>query len=178
MSRVRPIAKYKHRECVVYGLYAPGGSRCRYVGATQNIHARLNSHRAPSVRSGASRAAWVEALRERGKSPRVVILERVADMRDLPAAEAAWIERMYARGEPLTNATRAKAPRRWRWPGDLHPAQVVTLRLDPILVARLDAMHRSGGHVCNPLRGPALCLRDYIGGLLQAHPSGAAQTQE
>jgi hypothetical protein len=85
----------------IYALKDPFTNQVRYIGATQNLRARMNCHRYDRYddRLDTAKARWMRSL---GRFPTVEVLETVP-YPDTAHREKYWIERFVDDGADLTN---------------------------------------------------------------------------
>lgn len=96
----RPRFFDPERPTSIYALIDPRTGGVGYVGATGDPRKRWSQHR---TEPGYGRKQqWLRELRSVGLEPVMRILEEVP-WRDAPVAERAWIRKMLANNEPLTN---------------------------------------------------------------------------
>lgn len=99
----------------VYGLVDPAEPDVvRYVGSSQNMVKRVFDHTAalPSSQLDGPKRAWLQALKETGRRPEMVVLQELKTGKATPEthrAERAWIEKFRAIGQADLNATLAPA---------------------------------------------------------------------
>lgn len=85
----------------IYGLIDPLVHQIAYVGKTNDLYGRWESH----VKTEAQHIAgqWIQRLRAAGIEPTLVVLETMADDADWANAERWWIAHGLRIGWPLTN---------------------------------------------------------------------------
>lgn len=99
----------------VYGLINPAEPEVvRYVGSSQNMVKRVFDHTAalPSPNLDGPKRAWLQAMKEAGLRPEMVVLQEIKAGKATPEthqAERAWIEKLKAIGQADLNATLAPA---------------------------------------------------------------------
>lgn len=92
----------------IYALWCPLTKQYRYIGMTNNPENRFRYH-LPGGDSG-DRREWILALKRRGLSPTMAVLEEVS-AKEAYKIEGQWIRDMLTRGHALTNITRPGLPR-------------------------------------------------------------------
>ena len=87
----------------IYALLTPDRKSARYVGQTADtLQNRLEDHLRRPGRS--QKGDWIRAMRARGASPQIVLLEEVLGYRqEAYERETYWIRRLRAQGHVLTN---------------------------------------------------------------------------
>lgn len=87
----------------IYALVDPNTNEFRYIGKSVRPFERLKDHcnEAPTC----WRTRWIKKVLASGKTPIVVLLDRVDADRDWETAERDWIAYGRASGWPLTNST-------------------------------------------------------------------------
>lgn len=92
----------------IYALWCPLSEQYRYVGMTNNPETRFKYH--ASGGDPGDKRSWIDALKRRGLSPTMAVLEEVPTS-EAYKVEGEWMRRMLERGHGLTNATRPGLPR-------------------------------------------------------------------
>lgn len=73
----------------VYALCEPDESVVRYIGCTNDIVARYSSHVGSGKRTNHLLSEWIDALKDQGKLPRLLVLARIDSMvKHLPSYSA------------------------------------------------------------------------------------------
>jgi hypothetical protein len=95
-------------DCFIYGLTDPRTDEIHYIGQSSSGMRRPEWHGLPSVLKLAKtspKTEWVKSLVAAGVQYGVVVLERVADRRELDATECRWIAHGRRLNWPLKNLT-------------------------------------------------------------------------
>lgn len=92
----------------IYGLVCPETGLIRYIGQSQDPHARANSH--GHVTAARAIVAWHQELSHKGLAPTLVLLERVGDDAEALAAEREWIARYHRFGDLLNSQPGVASP--------------------------------------------------------------------
>lgn len=77
----------------IYGLYEDDEEQLRYIGASKEPDVRLTVH-ASDLDSTTAKGKWVKELREKGKRPKMRILEET-DENHVREREEYWINKYY-----------------------------------------------------------------------------------
>lgn len=101
IERPASLGRFRARCMFIYALLDPRDKSIRYVGKTRDPECRLSNHYCDRTAS-AARVAWMDDLKAAGELPYMVILA-TASKYEASAVEAAWIEFLALRGEPLCN---------------------------------------------------------------------------
>lgn len=90
--------------CFIYSLSYPK-SNIRYIGKTNNINKRLNSHLCKSnLKNKTHKNTWIKSLLKNGLKPIIEVID-VVPIEDWVFWERYWISQMKTWGFNLTNAT-------------------------------------------------------------------------
>lgn len=92
----------------IYALADPDTGAMRYVGKTHlDPRKRLDLHMTSARKGNATpNATWIRSLLDRGKRPRLIVLETVA-YGDWPEAERRWTRQLRCDGADLLNVKSA-----------------------------------------------------------------------
>lgn len=93
----------------IYGLIDPLVHQIAYVGKTNDLYGRWESH--INTMASHSTAQWIQRLRVSGVQPTLVVLEAINDDSDWDNAERWWISHGLRIGWPLTNTIHASMVR-------------------------------------------------------------------
>jgi predicted GIY-YIG superfamily endonuclease len=91
------------RRVFIYFLLDPETRLVRYVGKTENLKARYQSHL--KEKSNCHRSHWIQALARRGLKPVMQIVECIDGEHAWQESERHWIAYGKRNGWPLTNNT-------------------------------------------------------------------------
>lgn len=131
----------------VYGLIDPITGRLRYVGKCMDGAARRLKRHVTEARGRRSEARshrnrWIRSILDEGKTPEVVVIERVREAAELSSAERFWIAYYRKQGFNLVNATDGGdgAPG-YRAPPEVRAKISEISRTNPKRIAARNAMH-------------------------------------
>ena len=88
----------------IYALKDPDTNETRYIGKTDNLRRRYESHIADVTGDDTHRKRWIKKLKAQGKKPRLEIIEIVTE-ETWQERERCWIEHYKEQGAKLTNST-------------------------------------------------------------------------
>jgi len=91
---------------VIYGLFDPRDSLCRYVGQSLNVDKRFRQHLKDFVNR--EKYTWIRELREHGMQPHVEILDSACAV-TVRTKEKHWIIKLRSEGHPLTTREYGRA---------------------------------------------------------------------
>ena len=87
----------------IYALRDPITHQMRYVGKTTNPKRRWYDHIHLRATDHSYRANWIRSLLAAGNSPKMMLLETLADHDDWELREQRWIKTLRAYHLPMTN---------------------------------------------------------------------------
>lgn len=91
---------------IVYALTDPRTAAIRYIGMSRQGLNRPRQHAHPSSCARKTPVAcWARAIRARGETYGILVLEQCADLGSVAIAEAKWIAKLRSAGVALLNLT-------------------------------------------------------------------------
>ena len=91
----------------IYGLIDPLVHQIAYVGKTNDLNGRLQSHISTTAQH--TTGQWIKRLRSVNARPSIVVLELMEDDGDWDNSERWWISHGLRMGWPLTNTVHVTA---------------------------------------------------------------------